>query len=68
MRHHAIPEIYVDQVLIRNAGLHRHCLEIGDDVYAHADGELLLEPLGVRIGPTFHLSQIIFSFHGVPSG
>ena len=62
------PEIQVDEVLIGNAGLFRHRLKVRDDVYAHADCELLLEPPSVRIRPTLHLAEVIFIFHGAPSG
>jgi len=50
---HAFTEIQVNQVFIGNAGLCSHGLEIVDDVNAHADGELPLEPPEVTSGVWF---------------
>ena len=60
---YAIPKVKVDQVLVGNAGVLRHYLEIPDNVCSHSDGDLLLELGGIGILPVFHFRQVIFGFH-----
>ena len=52
---HVIPQVQIDQVLMWNARLLRHAFEVSNDVSPHPDGDLLLEPGGIRNLPAFHL-------------
>lgn len=64
LRLDAFPEIKIDQIVAGNTRLLRHCLEVGDDVNTHADGELLLESGRIRVWSALHFFKIVFAFHG----
>ncbi len=51
---HAVSEIEVDEILIGNAGVLRHALEIGDDIRTHANGHLLFQAGCIGITPLLH--------------
>ena len=58
----AVPQIKVDQALIRQILLLRQILEVVDSVFVQADRDLLLELLGVGI--LGGLGKIVVVTHG----
>jgi hypothetical protein len=59
----AVPEVEVDQVLIRDPRLGRHRLEVGHDVLVQADRDRLLEVLDVGVLLTLHLGEVVVFSH-----
>ena len=62
MRLRAVPQIEVDQALIRQILLLRQILEVLDSVFIQPDRDLLLELLGVGILGRF--GKIVVVTHG----
>lgn len=58
-----IPQIQIDQALIRHPGLLRHRLEVRHHVFRQAHGDRLLELRRVRIWSRLHLRKIVFWLH-----
>jgi hypothetical protein len=61
----AIPQIEVDEVLIREPRLYSHLLEIGNGVAIQANRDWLLETLDVRVLAPLQPGEIIVRSHFV---
>src|SRR5689334_22666568 len=57
----AFAQIQIDQILIWNAALTGHRLEVGNSLFVQANSELLLRLLHVRI--LYCLGKIVFLSH-----
>ena len=65
----AVGKVRIDQVLIRNARLFRHLIEVFQSIDADADGYLLLQAIRIGIPSRLHLAEIVFLSHRyLPSG
>ena len=59
----AIPQVQVDQVLVRNARFLRQILEVLEDINTKSDGNLFLEFLGEGVLAALHRREVIFFSH-----
>ena len=64
MRCCAVPQVQIDQALIRNADLLRDCLEVRDGLFVEPNGDLLLELCCVWILP--RSGEVVLFSHVVP--
>ena len=64
MLHDAISQVQIDQALVRNAGFHRHALEVDDNVFRKTHRYRLLQLRRVGIPARLHPGKIVLGFHG----
>lgn len=64
MRSCAIPQVQVDEALVRNAYVFRDCLEVRDGLFVEPNGDLLLESCCVWVLP--RSGEVIFFSHVAP--
>ena len=64
MRSRAIPQIQIDEALIRNSGVLRYRLEIVYGFLIQTNGDLLFELSSVRI--FFRCGEVVFFAHVTP--
>ncbi len=58
----AIPEIQIDETLVRNACIGRNGFEVAEALFIQTNGDLLLE-LG-SVGGLYCFGKIVFGAHG----
>lgn len=64
MRCCAVPQVQIDQALIRNADILRDCLEVRDGFFVEPNGNLLLELCCVWI--LSRSGEVVFFSHVAP--
>lgn len=64
MRSCAVPQVKVDETLVRNAYVFRDCLEVRDGLFVKSNGDLLLELRGVWVLPRG--GEVVFFSHVTP--
>ena len=64
MRCCAVPQIQIDEALVRNADLLRDCLEVRDGLFVEPNGDLFLELCCVWVFP--RSGEVVFFSHVAP--
>lgn len=63
----AVPQVEVDQVLVRQAEFTAQILEVGYGAPVQANGDWLLQPGNVRVLLALHFGEVIGCSHGISS-
>ena len=64
MRSSAVPQVQVNEALVRNAYVLRDCLEVRDGLFVEPNGNLLLELCCVWVLP--RSGEVVFFSHVAP--
>ena len=63
----AIPEIEIDEALVRHPEFSGQVFKVGHSALVEPDGDRLLEPRNVRVLFALHLRKVVGRSHGINS-